>query len=75
MIFITLGASAYCVLFWSMLPDTVEYGGWKTGIRSEAIVFGFTPFAQKLSNGITGWILGYLLGLRSIKAVRRNPLK
>jgi GPH family glycoside/pentoside/hexuronide:cation symporter len=59
--FITLGASAFGVLFWSMLPDTVEYGEWKTGIRSEAIVFGFTTFAQKLSIGIAGWILGYLL--------------
>jgi GPH family glycoside/pentoside/hexuronide:cation symporter len=61
--FITLGASAFGVLFWSMLPDTVEYGEWKTSIRSEAIVFGFTTFAQKLSIGIAGWILGYLLTL------------
>lgn len=63
MFLITLGVSAFGVLFWSMLPDTVEYGQWKTGIRSEAIVFGFTTFAQKLSIGIAGWILGFLLTL------------
>jgi len=61
LIFIALGSSALGVLFWSMLPDTVEYGQWRTGIRSEAIVFGFTTFAQKVSIGIAGWILGYLL--------------
>ena len=61
MIFITLGSSAFGILFWSMLPDTVEYGQWKTGVRSEAIVFGFTTFAQKVSIGIAGWILGFLL--------------
>jgi GPH family glycoside/pentoside/hexuronide:cation symporter len=61
MFFVTLGVSAFGVLFWSMLPDTVEYGEWKTGVRSEAIVFGFTTFAQKVSIGLAGWILGYLL--------------
>jgi len=61
MFVIQLGMSAFGMLFWSMLPDTVEYGQWKTGIRSEAIVFGFTTFAQKVSIGIAGWILGFLL--------------
>lgn len=61
MLFIMVGVSAFGVLFWSMLPDTVEYGEWKTGVRSEAIVFGFTTFAQKLSIGIAGWTLGALL--------------
>ena len=61
MVFVYLGVSAFGILFWSMLPDTVEYGQWKTGIRSEAIVFGFTTFAQKVSIGIAGWILGFLL--------------
>lgn len=56
-----LGMSGFGILFWSMLPDTVEYGQWKTGIRSEAIVFGFTTFAQKLAIGIAGWVLGFLL--------------
>ena len=59
--FISLGLSAFGVLFWSMLPDTVEFGEWRTGVRSEAIVFGFTTFAQKVSIGIAGWTLGYLL--------------
>ena len=34
---------------WGMVPDTVEYGQWKTGIRSEAIPIGFFSFTFKLA--------------------------
>ena len=35
------------VLFWSMLPDTIEYGEWKTDVRTESSLYGFMTFAQK----------------------------
>jgi glycoside/pentoside/hexuronide:cation symporter, GPH family len=64
-ILISISASliAYAVCFWSMLPDTVEYGEWKTGERHEAKVFGFSSFAQKVALGIAALILGAMLEL------------
>ncbi|MGB2227289.1 MAG: MFS transporter, partial [Parvibaculales bacterium] len=38
---ISFGAGAFAITFWGMLPDTVEYGEWKTGHRVESMVFGF----------------------------------
>lgn len=47
--------------YWSMLPDTVEYGEWKSGLRSEAIVFGFASFFQKLALGMAAGLFGWAL--------------
>lgn len=52
---------AYQVLFWAMLPDTVEYNAWKTGQRHDAKVFGFASFAKQLALGLNGALLGFLL--------------
>jgi GPH family glycoside/pentoside/hexuronide:cation symporter len=46
---------------WGMVPDTVEYGHWKSGVRSEGIPFAFFSFTQKagiaVAGALTGWIL------------------
>lgn len=55
------GFGAFGVLIWSMVPDTVEYGAWKTGVRSEAAAFGITLFVQKLSIGTAGLLIGLVL--------------
>lgn len=60
--FCALGKSAIFVCFWSMLPDTVEYGEWKSGIRTESLIFGFVIFAQKAALGIAAGGLGLALG-------------
>lgn len=56
------GGSAMAVMFWAMLPDTVEYGEAMTGIRAEAKTFGFATFAQKAAVGVNAMLLGALLG-------------
>ena len=60
-VLIGIGGSALPVMFWSMLPDTVEYGELKSGRRSEAKIFGFATFAQKAAIGLNALILGLLL--------------
>ncbi|MGB0929849.1 MAG: MFS transporter [Chitinophagales bacterium] len=54
-----IGCAAFS--FWAMLPDTVEYGEWKSGVRAEAILFGLGLFFLKLSLGLGSFILGLLL--------------
>lgn len=59
--FIALGSSSFAVMFWAMLPDTVEYDQWISGERHEAKVFGFASFAQKAALGLNAFFLGVLL--------------
>ena len=61
LIFIGFGNCATGVLFWSMLPDTIEYGEWKSGIRTESSLYGFMTFAQKGAIAIAVFILGIAL--------------
>lgn len=49
------------VLFWSMLPDTIEYGEWKTGVRTESSLYGFMTFAQKGAIACAALFLGLAL--------------
>lgn len=59
--FIGIGNGATGILFWSMLPDTIEYGEWKTGIRTESSLYGFMTFAQKGAIAFAALILGFAL--------------
>lgn len=56
-----IGAAAYVVCFWSMLPDTVEYGEWRSGVRTESLVFGLTVLGQKVALGLGAGALGMAL--------------
>ena len=59
--FIGIGNGATGVLFWSMLPDTIEYGEWKTGVRTESSLYGFMTFAQKGAIAFAAILLGMAL--------------
>ncbi|HET9445407.1 MAG TPA: MFS transporter, partial [Steroidobacteraceae bacterium] len=48
--------------FWSIVPDTIEYGEWRTGVRAEAFVFGFVTLIQKIALGASSAFLGAYLG-------------
>lgn len=55
------GTAAFNVTFWSMLPDTVEYGQWRSGVRDEGVVFGINQLALKAASGLGIGLLGVLL--------------
>ena len=54
-------SGAYAVIFWAFIPDCVEFGQIKSGYRSEAAVFGSVMVAQKLSGGLMGLLVGFML--------------
>lgn len=56
-----IGTAATIVAFWAMLPDTVEYGQWKTGVRDESIFFGLFQFSQKAASGLGVGAVGLAL--------------
>jgi GPH family glycoside/pentoside/hexuronide:cation symporter len=49
--------------FWSMLPDTVEYGEWRSGVRTEAFIFGLGQFFLKVALGVGAGVFGVALDL------------
>ena len=66
--FISFGSGAFAVTFWGMLPDTVEYGEWKSGARVEATIFGLVTFAQKSAVALSAVLLGFLLDVIGYRA-------
>ncbi|NDV61880.1 MFS transporter [Puniceicoccales bacterium CK1056] len=59
----TVGQMACSVTQWGMVPDTVEYGHWKTGFRSEGIPIAFFSFSQKVGMALAGAFAAYVLSL------------
>lgn len=57
------GTVGIAVAYWSMLPDTVEYGEWTTGIRHESFLFGVFMFVQKIGLGLAAGLFGFLLSM------------
>jgi GPH family glycoside/pentoside/hexuronide:cation symporter len=66
--FIGFGSGAGGILFWSMLPDTIEYGEVHTGVRSESSLYGFMTFAQTGSIAFAIIILGIVLDFIGFQA-------
>lgn len=47
---------------WGMLPDTIEYGEWKTGKRVEGILYSAGSMGQKAGYGLGAAFLGWIMG-------------
>lgn len=46
---------------WAMVSDTIDYGEWKTGYRTEGLVNSACSFGWKIGNGIGSALLGLIL--------------
>ncbi|WP_078549579.1 glycoside-pentoside-hexuronide (GPH):cation symporter [Litchfieldia alkalitelluris] len=61
-IIVAIGMGLSRPLLWAMIPDTVEYGEWKTNIRAEGLVYSTFIFTQKLGMALGGALSGIILG-------------
>ncbi|CAH2713144.1 Isoprimeverose transporter [Neobacillus rhizosphaerae] len=61
-IIISLIGPLTSVLPWTMLPDCVDYGKWKTGINGSGTVHSMAIFTNKVGGAIGGLISGAVLG-------------
>ncbi|MDH8677727.1 glycoside-pentoside-hexuronide (GPH):cation symporter [Fusibacter bizertensis] len=66
--FIFVGLGLMNILTTAMLADTVEYGEWKLGIRSESVVFSVQTFVVKSASALSAFIVG--IGLNVINFQR-----
>lgn len=46
---------------WAMVSDTIDYGEWKTGYRTEGLVNSACSFGYKIGNGVGSALLGLIL--------------
>jgi len=49
------------VMFWATVPDTVEFGEWRSGVRDEGLAYSLCTFGQKTGVAIGVGLLGYHL--------------
>lgn len=60
--------------YWAMVPDTVEYGEWTSGARSESFIFGLAMFFQKVALGFAAAFFGWALdGIGYVANVAQSP--
>ncbi|MFY4773704.1 glycoside-pentoside-hexuronide (GPH):cation symporter [Metabacillus sp. RGM 3146] len=57
----TFGLSLGGAVSWAMISDCIEYNEWKTGERTEGIIYSTCSFARKVSQALAGFIPGIVL--------------
>jgi len=58
-----IGAGGVNTLMWALEADTVEYGEWKTGVRTEGTTYALFSFTRKMGQAIGGAAGAFALGL------------
>ncbi|WP_414047434.1 glycoside-pentoside-hexuronide (GPH):cation symporter [Macrococcus equi] len=48
---------------WAFIADVVEYGQWKSGVRTEGIIYSSYSFTRKVSQALAGFIPGIMLAV------------
>lgn len=56
-----LGNACGGATMWAMVSDTIDYGEWKTGYRTEGLINSACSFGWKIGNGIGSALLGLIL--------------
>jgi glycoside/pentoside/hexuronide:cation symporter, GPH family len=64
----SIGASAGVAIVWGLVPDTVEYGQWKTGVRAEGATYSIVGLFFKLGTALGGIIPGFVLQFAGYQA-------
>ncbi|NLG20777.1 MAG: MFS transporter [Actinomycetales bacterium] len=57
-----IGSGGTNALMFAMQADTVDYGEWKTGLRSEGGSYSILSFIRKCGQGIGGWAGAAIIG-------------
>lgn len=58
-----IGNACAGATIWAMVSDTIDYGEWKTGYRTEGLVNSACSFGYKIGNGVGSALLGIIIEL------------
>lgn len=62
-VFIGVGLAVVNTVMWSLEADTVEYGEWKTGSRTEGAAYSVFSFVRKVGQALGGAAAAYTIAL------------
>lgn len=58
-----IGIATVNTLMWALEADTVEYGEWKSGVRTEGATYAIFSFTRKAGQALGGAVAAYALAL------------
>lgn len=58
-----IGMGGVNTMMWALEADTVEYGEWKTGVRTEGTTYALFSFTRKMGQALGGAAGAFALGL------------
>jgi len=58
-----VGIGGVNTLMWALEADTVEYGEWKTGVRTEGTTYALFSFTRKMGQALGGAAAAFTIGL------------
>ncbi|MCK6211198.1 glycoside-pentoside-hexuronide (GPH):cation symporter [Georgenia sp. EYE_87] len=67
-----LGINGANTLTWALEADTVEYGEWRTGNRTEGTTYAVFSFTRKMGQAIGGFVGGFALTWAGFSAARAS---
>lgn len=56
-----VGSGMSAGVLWGLVPDTIEYGEWKTGVRAEGIIYSIVGLFYKFGMALGGLVPGFVL--------------
>ncbi|RPF28929.1 glycoside-pentoside-hexuronide (GPH):cation symporter [Georgenia muralis] len=65
-----LGINGVNTLMWALEADTVEYGEWRTGNRTEGTTYAAFSFTRKMGQALGGFVGGFALTWAGFSAAR-----
>lgn len=68
--FVGVALSGINTLMWALEADTVEYGEWKTGNRTEGTTYAVFSFTRKMGQALGGFVGGFALTFAGFSAAR-----
>jgi glucuronide carrier protein len=66
--FMGIGIQGVNTLMWALEADTVEYGEWKTGNRTEGTTYAVFSFTRKMGQALGGFVGGAALTVAGFSA-------
>lgn len=72
-VLISFSFAAFAIGFWSILPDTIDYGHLQSGVRIESSLVGVASAVQKIGIAIAGVMVGVALDAAGYDAAGALP--
>lgn len=56
-----IGGAAVVAILFALLADTIEYGEWRNGVRTEGLIYSAGSFGAKVGTGFGTAVVGWML--------------